>query len=150
MLTAKLALYLVAGATMSSCMTGPRSSINRGSDAQPSPTQPETVRMETKELRYLVQMSELIVTGIVRSSNPLVDPEKMEEELGEGGTPNLPKSQRYLKGFVYDIEITNVIYSKTPTRSEVVSIFSLGNPLALHSKLGDLPTERNILFSYLT
>lgn len=106
-------------------------------------------RLDEEELRHLVEMSDLIVVGKLKEAKTLVDPEKMSEEIASANlNKTLPKPQSYVKGMVYTLSVSSVIFSdQTKRLTQSVQVYSLGDPYSLHSELIHLlPGEEYLIF----
>ena len=98
-----------------------------------------------EELRHLVEISDLIITGQIVEQRRIVDPEKMKKELKAYGERNLPNVRNYVKGYVYHIDPVKVIYKKHVNVARKVLVYSYGDPFSLHSNVVRFVTARNYL-----
>ena len=130
----KLISYLFIGLLLSSCSIEPATLDRSIKFTADQIALPQVRELEDKELQYLTEMSDLIITGKVIEEKPIVDPEKMQEELESSRAKNLPNIQKYVKGYVYNIEVSEVIYRKNIINdSKSISIYAYGNPFSLHT-----------------
>lgn len=142
----RLFFYLFAGLLLSGCAVEAISLDAR--KTAPYSNQPmETAQREEDELRYLIEMSDLIVVGKMVQARRLVDPEKMREEFENIVQKKINSNpQRYIKGNVYTIAVSKTIYERRIiSPSENVFVYSLGDFYSLHTRLIWFLPEREYL-----
>lgn len=111
---------------------------------------PAKVSDEESLFRHLANQSDFV--GIVKliRSDAIVDPDIWKEEIRAAVTTStLARTDRAVKGYVYEVQIVTPILTKQAFRNrKTLKVYSVGDPYTLHTRLVRfLPSREYLLFA---